>query len=370
MHDHSREAGESAYVFYMHSGWPDVVKFRQLVERWLLNYPDDDLDRLLSRFQARKAKEDEQYHAAVFELFLHEYLRGFTDRIEIESAIPGSDKRADFGLHFADGSRLLVEALSVQPTLRAPSPNLDQVMGYVAEMESTGFSLCFGPVATDLPGTLKRTHVQAWARRIVERCDWYNANAHAEITGNRLIPVKPLRWDDWSIDARLYVKLPDEQLDGPLLERGRVVAWSGDEADLIRHKVRKKISEKTPDSNDTPFILAVNIENHLLQPTDQELEILYGFKPRIRFTTEVLDGQVVGGDAQKMYSAKGTKGVWSTSDNEAQYRRCGAIWFFHQVGVVHPRGSRRALSLNPFVSHEFRMLMLHAYATAGAGLPR
>ena len=367
MHDRGQEVDESAYVFDMHSGLPHIVEFRRLVEQWLLNYPDDHLDSFLSRFQAQAAKDD-HYHAAMFELFLHEHLRGFADRIEIESAIPGSDKRADFGLHFADGGRLLVEALAVQRTRMMPKPNLDRVMGYVGEMESTGFVLYFDYLTTvdhDIPNTHGKAHVQNRVHRIVEHCDWYNANAHAEITGDRVISVDPLKLGDWSIGAWLYVKRPDERLDGPLLAGGRTEIGYDALPNQVRNKILKKIWRKTSGHKDVSFVLAVNIHDRMSNHREGEPEILYGLKGMPQFPTSPADAARA---VRSMKSQSGTEGVWATSDGHSNHERCSAIWFFHQVGVEHPTGSRHTLHLNPFVLHESPTLLLQEYVAADARL--
>lgn len=367
MHTRRIEIGESHYRYYSHSGRDEVVEYRRLVEAWLSEYPEDHLRDFLGRFRGKDARD---HASAFFELFLHERLRVLCDELEVEGAIPDSGKRADFVLHYSDGSALAVEALSLERASLTTNPNVDLVHEWIRQITSRDFSIWFGEPEGHLSSAPKKLEVQGWANRVLLEYRWEDAYEAVGRTDYPFIAVEPLRLGDWSAPAELMIKPPEHRTETSCLGvfGEQSVGYYNVPAEL-RDRIRRKISSKKADRSSVPFILAVNVEDHLLHVAEEELEILHGFKHRIRFTTATRGDQVVKRDAQGMFSPDGTEGVWSTSDNRGQYGRCGAIWFFHQVGIVHPRGSRRALYLNPFVPHDFRMLALHHFAMADVGLP-
>lgn len=362
-HDRSRGRGESLHDFYSRFDSDEVAAYRRKANTWLSSYPEQHQSEFLRRFRGTR---DDDHNAAFFELFMHEYLRGIADRIEIECEIPGSGKRADFGLHFTDGGLLLVEALSIQGTRMVLNPNVNQVMEYVSELRSSEFTLTFGIAEGELTSTPRRDYVQKWARRAVERLDWCEAHARAEITGDSSTHIEPLQWDNWMIQASLYVKPSDRRIDESLLDGGPVKVGYDEVPCMVRERILKKIRGKTRTSSDMPFILAVNVNDRMLRDRENEREILYGIKDAPQFPTSPTDAVRA---ARSMELHPGTEGVWVASDGRTRYERCSAIWFFHQVDVIRPHGSRQALYLNPFVSHDFRTLALHHFATADVGLP-
>ena len=368
MHQRAKRVGESVYDYCSHSAGDMATAYRLLAEQWLHNYPDQHLSAFLRRF---KGKRDDDHNSAFFELFLHEYLRKLCDKIAIEEEIANSGKRADFGLRYRDGSMLAVEALSIQPIYLTGSPNIELVNEYVRELSSPDFMISFLTSKGELSHTPKKRDVQRWAHEVLSQYSWEDANTRAEAAGNRAVPVEPLRLGAWEIDAVIWVKQPEERNETSALG---MHAGGGEVHDyqvpaVVRDRVLKKINAKTTSQSSVPFILAVNINEPMLRPGEEEMEVLHGYKHRIQFSTVRPDDRLVNPNATSVFSPDGTEGVWLTIRNRSQYRRCSAIWFFHQVGVANPRGSRHTMYLNPFTEHDYRELFLHHFSTAGIGLP-
>ena len=366
MHTRRIAIGESHYKYYSHSGRDEVVDYRRLAEVWLSEYPEDHLRDFLRQFRGK----DAQNHAsAFFELFLHERLRVLCDELKVERVIPDSGKQADFLLHYSDGSALAVEALSME-TVESIDENVNLVNEWVRQLTSRDFKIWFGASDGHLSATPRKRPVQNWGRRVLSKYNWAQADEAVRATGQRLIPVEPLQLGDWVVQANLWVNLPEERTERECLtiHAGRT-AGSNEVPTILRQRITKKIKAKKSQRGSTPFILAVNVNDHMFDPGEEELEILHGFKPHVRFTTVRNDGKPAELNLRGVFAPDGTEGVWSTSDNKPQYSRCSAIWFFHHVGVVCPRGTRQKLYLNPFVSHDFRTLALHHFATADVGLP-
>lgn len=367
MHERRIAIGESTYRYYSHSGLPKLVEYRHLTEEWLSRYPEEHLRGFLRRFQG---KDSQAHESAFFELFLHEHLRVLCDKIEVEGAIADSGKCADFVLHYADGSAVAVEALSLEPIEHVKAPNVRRVNAWIKELRSADFMICLSKSKGQLTSAPKKREVQGWVKRVLSEHSWEEADRLVGFTNDRRIPVEPLKLDGWSTQAKLWVNEPDKRTERECLAvpAGGTVGYY-EVPQVARERIEKKIRAKKAEQSSIPFVLAVNVNDQMLDLGEEELEILHGFKPRILFRTAVGGGPPVDPDPQSVFSPDGTKGVWSTPDNKAQYDRCDAIWFFHQVGIVHPRGRRSALYLNPFVSHDFRMMALHHFATAGVALP-
>ena len=367
MHERRIEIGESTYRYYSHSGRPEVVEYRHLTEEWLSHYPEEHLRGFLRRFQG---KDSQAHESAFFELFLHERLRVLCDKIEVEGEIVDSGKRADFVLHYNEGSALAVEALSLEPIERAEAPNVRLVNEWIRQLRSADFMIWLGESEGQLTSAPKKREVQGWAKRVLSEHSWEEADRLVRFTDDRRIPVEPLKLDGWSTQAKLWVNEPDKRTERECLAvlAGGTVGYY-EVPKVARERIEKKIRAKKAEQSSMPFVLAVNVNDQMLDLGEEELEILHGFKPRILFRTAVGGGPPVDPAPRSVFSPDGTEGVWSTPDNKAQYDRCDAIWFFHQVGIVQPRGRRSALYLNPFVSHDFRMMALHHFATAGVALP-
>lgn len=345
MHHRSRLVGERAYVFDSHSGLPHIVEYRQLVEQRLLNYPEAEAANLLSRFDV---KDDSIYESASFELFLHDLLRSVTDQIEIEGLIPDSDKQADFVLRLGGYGEIHVEALSLPFALNTSDENLELVNQYVGGILSSDFSIYLSAVQGEFSHTPPRQPVDDWTQRALQAFSWEQADRRVRDNPGRLIPIEPLVLDECQIEASLLVRPPDERTEQSCLgmpaTSANIFGYDTRVADTQK-KIEKKIKAKKQAMTSTPFVLTVNVNNRMRPYEKKELEVLYG---------------------------NGDNGVWRTSDGHPResYTRCAAIWFFHQVDPLYPRGRRNALYLNPDIDHDERMAILaKAAETRGAPPP-
>lgn len=367
MHERDIRPGETAYDFYTHSGLEHIIAYRKHVERWLANYPLQHQPALLRRLQSKKS---DAHESAFFELFLHEYLRKLCDHVEVEGELPDSNKRADYVLHFEDGSAVAVEALSIQRKMGLVNENVRRVNEYIQEVKSSDFFIWLRESQGSLKQTPSKKEVQNWTRRVLTQLSWEKANEHAQHSGDRLIPVEPLKLKGWRVAADIYVKDVDDRTDR---EYSHITVEPGvtyyEVPRAVRDKVLSKIRAKKSTPTTIPFVLAVNVTDRMWKPSEEELEVLYGYKHRPQITRiERADG-TKHYRSQGLFSPDGTEGVWSTVQNKAQYGRCSAVWFFHQVDAARPRGTRQALYLNPHTDHGLRLQFLQHYATAGIGFP-
>ena len=366
-HDRLRNFDESTYTYCRESAREQAATYRSLANEWFERYPEEHRSAFRSRFCGDR---NDQHNAAFFELFLYDLFSRFCEQVTVEAAMPNSDKRADFGLRFADGAEIMVEAMSVQSTFWAPQPNVEAIKEYIREMRSSDFAICLDFEKGKLTTTLSRQRVQGWARGILDAHNWDAAHASVEGADSRLITVEPLRWGDWEIKASLYVNPPDERTERTLLSPlGFFKSGAYDWPQRIRSKIEEKIRAKDVKRGEAPFILAVNINDRLFEPGREELEILHGYKPTIWIPSPVAHDQPAREGVKASLSSTSREGVWSTKDDRSRYSHCNAIWFFHEVWMAYPRGRRHAMYLNPFIQHDYKMLFLHHFATADLWLP-
>lgn len=366
-HDRLRNFDESIYTYCRESERKQAARYRSLANEWFERYPEEYRSAFRRRFCGDR---NEQHNAAFFELFLYDLFSRFCEQITVEAAIPNSNKRADFGLRFVGGAEIMVEAMSVQPTLWLPQPNVEAIKDYIREMRSRDFAICLGFEKGELTTTLSGRRVHDWARGILDAHNWHDAHASVEGADSRFIRVEPLRWGNWEIEASLYVKPPEERIEDSLLHAlGGFVIGAYDLPQRIRGKIEKKIRAKGVTRGEVPLMLAVNINDRMFEPGREELEILHGYKPTIQIPLPAALGQPARKGAKTLLSSAGREGVWSSKDDQSRYSHCNAIWFFHEVWMAYPRGRRHAMYLNPFINHDYKMLFLHHFATADLWLP-
>lgn len=366
-HDRFRNVNESIYTYCRQSASEQAATYRGFANEWFEHYPEEHRSAFRGRFCGSR---NDQHNAAFFELFLYDLFSRFCEQITIETAMPDSDKRADFGLRFADDTEIMVEAMSIQPTLGVSKPNVETIRKHIREMRSSDFAIRLGFESGELTTTLSKRRVQRWVHNTLGAHKWHDTHVSLEGTGSRFIAVEPLREGGWEIEASLYVNSPDERIERTLLHP--LGGFEGGPYDLpqrIRSKIVKKIRVKNVAQDEAPLILAVNISDRMFYPGREELEILHGYKPTIQIPSPAAHDWSDREGARASFSSAGREGVWSTKDDQSQYSRCDAIWFFHEVWMAYPRGRRHAMYLHPFIEHDHKMLFLHHFATADFGLP-
>ena len=95
--DPSRRA-ETTYAFLDRSSLPEYGRVRCMLERWVSRLPKDQQKRGWWRVYGTlipgSAKEEYQFNATWFELFMHEFLRGTGGQVEVEPTI--NERTPDF----------------------------------------------------------------------------------------------------------------------------------------------------------------------------------------------------------------------------------------------------------------------------------
>ena len=87
----SRRA-ETTYSFLDRSSLPEYGRVRRMLERWVERLPMEQRKRAVANMRHRgpgSGKEESQFYAAFFELFLHEFLLGTGGEVAVEPKIDG-----------------------------------------------------------------------------------------------------------------------------------------------------------------------------------------------------------------------------------------------------------------------------------------
>ena len=113
----SRRA-ETTYSFLDRSSLPEFEKVRRMLERWIERLPNKHQQKTVANMRHKapgSAKDQAQFNAAFFELFLHEFLIGAGGRVEFEPRING--RTPDFRVteRLQDGSEFMyvIEATDI-----------------------------------------------------------------------------------------------------------------------------------------------------------------------------------------------------------------------------------------------------------------
>ena len=102
-------AGEPIFAYLDSSARPEASEARELIERWIADYPSEVLGRWLGDF---RSNDDGQHESAFFELFLFQFFRASNWAVTVEPEIDGLQGRPDFLIENAAGLRIVVEAIS------------------------------------------------------------------------------------------------------------------------------------------------------------------------------------------------------------------------------------------------------------------
>lgn len=117
----ARKRGESAFTFLTRLDSPQADLLRSRIESWLQSAPDTFKQRSL---EGLTSEDDRKHDAAIFELFLHQFLLDSgLPILEYEPIVAGS--RPDFIIEWPDKRRVAIEATTIERTPRKEAGDED-----------------------------------------------------------------------------------------------------------------------------------------------------------------------------------------------------------------------------------------------------
>ena len=104
------EYAEGPLAYYSRSARPEVERIRAQIEKWLRAYPAPERSELVTRMR----QDHEVFHAAFFELFVHQLLIATGHEVILHPAMEGTAKRPDFlATSKEQGTSCVVECVTV-----------------------------------------------------------------------------------------------------------------------------------------------------------------------------------------------------------------------------------------------------------------
>ena len=110
---------ETTYSFLDRSSKPEYERIRDMLERWAKRLPVKQQNEIVARMRHNSPgsrQKEIQFNAALFELFLHEFLRGTGGRVVVAPAISGLTPDFEVTEEISDGKQItyVVEATDIR----------------------------------------------------------------------------------------------------------------------------------------------------------------------------------------------------------------------------------------------------------------
>jgi len=246
-------ANEDSYEYLGMSGRPVIAAVRSCLEDWFVHYPNDAKGMLAGRFRGS------QLIPALFELYVFSLLRkqGYHPVVIEESPQQASERMPDFRIDLADGSRLFVEATTVDCDPGMSKLDLDLAPFKVVLDQLRAPHRFSVKVATDAPSPL------AYAKCRNRIDEWFCSQAfHArqsEALRDGADSVdKKISCGEWVIEVTAYVSGPFAE--PPPAGESPIVLW-GTGVHFLDHveRLRKSLKRKADHyAVDGPVVVAVS----------------------------------------------------------------------------------------------------------------
>ena len=253
---------ESNYDYLSRSNRPEVIEICHWMNEWFCEVPPDAKAKIRSRLTATA---DDTFNGARFELIIHQMLKKLGLGVEIERAIPGTDRKIDFFVYPAAGEHersVYLEATVSgfgQGLLSSNWNEFDAVRKLRAYFHGQGG--LHSNVWLEAEGELRRT---LGCRDIVKPIQELLGRYGPEEVRKRHSTGRPwekpcreiIRYEDWVLTACLEPPHSSSSV-GQVFGPARGGAVDGSKA--IRDALRKKASKwKNVDLRGIPLVVAVN----------------------------------------------------------------------------------------------------------------
>ena len=246
----SAKHNESSYFeFLLYSNDPECILIRQWIEEWFDEIPSDKKSEFESRL---KAKKDETFKGALFELQIHRMLKNLGLKIEVEPDLPGTGKKIDFRVHLPnqESQRFYLEAANCIPKESKLEGNLneEEVINEIKKEFPNPHTDVWIETEGILKNTLGKKRVTKPIREFLEKYPPQEASQMYDISHTLI--------EDGNWNLKACFKQPLNPL-GPARIYGPF-RISEDETPPLKRLEKKAKKWKNFDFNGSPFIIAVN----------------------------------------------------------------------------------------------------------------
>jgi hypothetical protein len=247
---------ESRYQFLNRSARPENGRIRDLLESWAEQIPPTEQAKFIREFSSG---DDIQFHASLFELYVHELLLQSGHKIEIHPKLSGTNKRPDFrGQCPGDGIVYVECTVATEESVQDRHGNklLDEAFDALDQIRSPNVFLGLdvtGAPASSIPIRKWRHQVQTW----VDSLDCKALERMGPDPDLDELPELELLHDGLLIVVRPILKKPSARGTA-----GRAIGAQGFEGVFVtsRLEIRKAVRDKAGryGTLDAPYVIAVN----------------------------------------------------------------------------------------------------------------
>ncbi|MEU1161849.1 hypothetical protein ABZ372_14320 [Streptomyces sp. NPDC005921] len=301
-----KRASESDAEFFERIAGPFWDQVRDVVNEWWSHFPPDAQPGLCSRLRDRNSNAN--VFSALWELYLHEMLRGSGCTVEIEQQMGTEGKYPDFLVTRGD-EQFIVEAIWTAENLDATGSRSlpPQVADAIDRVLSPNFYVSYN---VDSVGST--TPQQKRLKNELTR--WLASLDPDQVTTEyaQKVPLPRHTWQEagWSLNFQAIPRSPGKRGDPASRTIGiHPSVWVADDSDRVLKAVRKK-GGKYGDLA-LPFIVAVG--NSAVFPEDEDTEsALYGTSVEYAHRT----GSTFG---------RNPDGYWTAAQDQAHSRVSGVL---------------------------------------------
>lgn len=306
---------EPQFSYLNRSARLSFSRTRQVLEAWFSRYPVSEQADLGARF---RSKNDQQHHAAFFELFLHELLLRLGYSITIHpSPSQASTRRPDFLAESPSGGSFYMEAVVASDQSEedaAARARMNVVYDTLDRLDSPNFFI--GLELRGAPKTPPRARpIRSFLRQRLAQLDPDEITQLVESGGFDALPHWRFEHEGWEIDFFPIPKSPRARGKPgirPVGMRMPEAFWS-DPSAAIRNAIVGKAGQYG--DLDLPYVIAVNALEAGVDRIDI-MEALFG-KEKFMFTL------TPSGPSEPEMAVE-PDGVW-TSRSGPRYTRVSAV---------------------------------------------
>ncbi len=352
---------ETSYSFLNRTSRPEFERIRRMLERWVERLPDKQRRDVVGRMRHNglgSQQDETQFNAAMFELFLHEFLIGTGARVLAAPTIDGLTPDFKVTECATNGSQLtyVVEAKDIDLELGSRirgNWNELRSLDAIDAIESGDFRL-YIRVEGRLESSIRGDYVRAPFEKLLRETEY--DELLSQVQGGlqfEHFPSASFSSDGWKVTGHLTPVTPECRGDPMRFVAG--TAWGADGIDDIG-KTKKSLYDKAKRyKNVENLIIALRCD----MSNDRLDEVLFGSQ---QFTLHYHKNPANTAPLPKPYSSQKLNGFWFNSGGPINQNVIGVVAFY----IVHPGTldqTRAVFYSNPYLDKpmpEWTKLITHA----------
>ena len=323
----SRRA-ETTYSFLDRSSLPEFERVRRMLERWVERLPNKHQQKTVANMRHKRlgsAKDQAQFNAAFFELFLHEFLLGAGGEVIVEPIVDGLTPDFRVAEELAGGSQVtyVVEATDIdleRGTELERDWNEMSVIDSLNEIISPNYYLyvrTYGKLET-LP---RKQYLKQPFEDLLEEAEFEEALLISEDPNCGLedLPGASFTHGEWTVVGHLIPVLPEYWgKTGPFVGVGPAKGGGIDDIGKTKDRLYQK-ARRYKNVDNLIIALRCDHSNHRLN------EVLFG---RQQFTVYVHNDPTDMAPLPESHYSQRLDGFWCNSVGPQNLNVVGVVAFY------------------------------------------